>query len=170
MRRHSVITVHVALTLLPLASMGLVGWRWLGNGEGARALERTHAEQQEVEQRVRMLHRALNEAPVSAPVGTVTLPERQNLADTLEAIEGAAQQAGIASIRTVTQRTSTPGRQSLEIQGETARAQQLTSFLARLEGGSRVLVIHQVEVRADAQGRLAFTLQVAAYHRTNGER
>ena len=170
MRRPAVTVVHVVLALVPLACAGVLGWRWLANLQDTQLLEQARAQQVDLDQRVTMLRHALDESSNSKPVATVALPERQNLAEVLEVIENAAQESDIDSFHTATQRSATPGRQSLEIQGETGKAQELAAFVARLESAARLLVVHQLEVRAHAHGGLAFTIQIAAYHRAKGDR
>ena len=174
MRRRSVLGIHVALTILPLWAAGVVGWRWVDHDAGLRKLAHARTGREQAEQRVLQLQHALESNPgaagAAAAPAPLTLPERQNLAEVLEAIEKAAQESRVRSFQTVNQRTATPGRQTFEIQGQTDRPEELARFLALLENAPRLLVVHAMDARAEPTGGVGFTVQVAAHHKTRSER
>jgi hypothetical protein len=103
-------------------------------------------------------------APPATPARQWTLLDGAEVASTLQILQALGDAAGVTVTTAKAPPSTTPGRQSFQLNGRGA-PQQVCSFLAAIEQHERLIVVESGRLSPGAPGTIQFELGLATHHR-----
>lgn len=156
-----------AITAAVLVSGGFAGIAWLLRGAAAREL--LDAVRRSEDLRFQLVRAKAGPEPVEpAAARRWSLFEQADAAGIVQAIQDAAEVAGVVLDQVGAAAAGETGKQSVRVTGR-GRPHAVCSFLADIEQFDRLLVIESGRIEPAIPGTIGFELGVAAYHRGGGQ-